>query len=264
MPFELAGGHADNFQIDDTWVLKNGGVREAAFYKASESTNHPFIKGLTKWMPKHFDVDVERGFIKMENLLTGFNVASLLDIKMGVKIWDDDAAPEKIDKMMNKIIGSTSESHGIRITSFISKHPNNNSPDVTLPRADAPYISRIANHFGFSSDLPADSIICLALLKFLDPAGDVDRGELQKALNYLISIIDELILLWNLNDRFMVRGSSIFFFFDQTKGLSSLQVKLIDFAHINVCDSPCDNFDENYKIGLDNLRKILISAKNFM
>ncbi|CDH51754.1 arginine metabolism regulation protein iii [Lichtheimia corymbifera JMRC:FSU:9682] len=52
----------------------------------------------------------------LENVLHGFTRPCVLDLKLGTRLYDDDATPEKREKMQKNAKGTTSEELGIRIS----------------------------------------------------------------------------------------------------------------------------------------------------
>lgn len=49
-------------------------------------------------------------------MLHGFTRPCVLDLKLGTRLYDDDATPEKREKMQKNAKGTTSEELGIRIS----------------------------------------------------------------------------------------------------------------------------------------------------
>jgi 1D-myo-inositol-tetrakisphosphate 5-kinase/inositol-polyphosphate multikinase len=56
--------------------------------------------------------------IVLENVAHGFRKPNILDIKLGTVLYDEDATPQKRERMENKARYTTSGEAGIRLTGF--------------------------------------------------------------------------------------------------------------------------------------------------
>lgn len=54
--------------------------------------------------------------IVLENLTFGLNIPCIMDLKIGRRLYDDDAPPDKISRMTRKSAMSTSGAVGFRIS----------------------------------------------------------------------------------------------------------------------------------------------------
>ncbi|KAL1915206.1 uncharacterized protein VTP21DRAFT_7482 [Calcarisporiella thermophila] len=122
--------HPENSGI----IIKPVTNREHNFYE--ESALHPDFKA---WMPEFYGclvpqsgdaqsnglpLDADNGlksgevYICMENLVAGFKKPCLMDLKIGTRLYDDDASEEKKARMQQQALKTTTGSLGIRITGF--------------------------------------------------------------------------------------------------------------------------------------------------
>ncbi len=70
--------------------------------------------------------------IKLQNLSNDFARPNILDIKLGTQLYDEDATPEKKERMIQAAMKTTSLETGVRMTGFqvclrnttISTHPS--------------------------------------------------------------------------------------------------------------------------------------------
>ncbi|KAF3483133.1 inositol polyphosphate multikinase [Arthroderma uncinatum] len=88
---------------------------ELATTKASIPISRPAKKPEEPWVPsggKKLDTGLS---IVLENITDGFVRPSVLDVKLGARLWDDDAVPDKRAKLDKVASETTSGSLGFRI-----------------------------------------------------------------------------------------------------------------------------------------------------
>ena len=56
--------------------------------------------------------------IKLQNLSNDFTKPNILDIKLGTRLYDENASPEKKQRMIQTAMKTTSLETGIRMTGF--------------------------------------------------------------------------------------------------------------------------------------------------
>jgi 1D-myo-inositol-tetrakisphosphate 5-kinase/inositol-polyphosphate multikinase len=56
--------------------------------------------------------------IVLENLTHRFVRPNVLDVKLGTQLYDEDATPEKQERMRQAALATTSATTGIRLTGF--------------------------------------------------------------------------------------------------------------------------------------------------
>ncbi|KIK16409.1 hypothetical protein PISMIDRAFT_267780 [Pisolithus microcarpus 441] len=148
------GGHAGVQTTEDgSLLLKPALPRELEFYQLIRDGVSPEIdaatvtasglKPLLPWIPKFLGVlslgnHVENlpqmtavhdlptfvqangttTAIVLENLTYGFRKPCILDVKLGTVLYDEDASPEKKERMIRTAASTTSLSTGVRLTGF--------------------------------------------------------------------------------------------------------------------------------------------------
>ncbi|KAJ3214809.1 hypothetical protein HDU67_001195 [Dinochytrium kinnereticum] len=128
-PFDhLVAGHKDSlFIIDDTTLAKPSTTIEERFYRCTVGT------ALEEFVPSFYGVrehcelmrkvntpeageqSKERVTILIENVLGGLVGPCIADVKIGVRLYGDDASPEKIERMKVQAEITTSAETGLRI-----------------------------------------------------------------------------------------------------------------------------------------------------
>jgi len=119
-------GHGSSILIlpNDT-LLKRSCSAEIEFYRIAEEKNIP----LKKFMPKCYNFDPSFEVIKekyipandttlyinMENLLLPFKHPTIMDLKLGTRLYDDHANEEKKQRMIKNAASTTSLKTGLKI-----------------------------------------------------------------------------------------------------------------------------------------------------
>lgn len=119
-------GHGSSILIlpNDT-LLKRSCATEIDFYRIAEEKNIP----LKKFMPKCYNFDPSFEVIKekyipandttlyinMENLLLPFKHPTIMDLKLGTRLYDDNANEEKKQRMIKNAASTTSLKTGLKI-----------------------------------------------------------------------------------------------------------------------------------------------------
>jgi 1D-myo-inositol-tetrakisphosphate 5-kinase/inositol-polyphosphate multikinase len=62
-------------------------------------------------------LDIQLSLV-VENAAHGFLKPNIIDIKLGTILWDEDALPEKKERMQNIARHTTSGETGVRLTGF--------------------------------------------------------------------------------------------------------------------------------------------------
>lgn len=192
--------------------------------------------------------EVKKGkqWIKMENLLASFRKPCYGDIKIGTKLYEDDASFYKQASMGAFAMLTTSKETGIQIVGMKVYDPLNSS-SLTYPKK-----------FGYKVKT---SELAVALKQlFCD-----SRGNLVHSHN-IPPMIDQLKTLeWNIRQisGMRMRGSSLFLIHEGSPNLGAgnakvarASIKVIDFNHSHYNTNETGP-DESYLIGLDNLIKYL-------
>jgi len=120
-------GHGGILQLPNGTLIKGSNEVELNFYKAVKDLNLP----LRKFMPECYNFDPEfqqiqeqylankpGSFINMQNLLTNYHNPNVIDIKLGTRLYDDDADDMKKQKMIAMANNTTSAATGIQISAL--------------------------------------------------------------------------------------------------------------------------------------------------
>ncbi|KAI0034998.1 hypothetical protein K488DRAFT_44224 [Vararia minispora EC-137] len=123
------GGHAGVQTTEDgSLLIKPTLPLEHEFYAAL--AREPDLEPLRPHVPKFLgtlklhgsetstEAGVEKESLVLENLSHTFKKPNILDVKLGTILYDEDAAPEKRERMKKTARETTSSETGIRLTGF--------------------------------------------------------------------------------------------------------------------------------------------------
>ena len=113
-------GHRAILKRDDGKILKPvqpppKGPREAKFYVDINRSLHPADQAIKQHIPKFFGIEqvgfvngvtVTEEFLVLEDLTEGFELPSVMDVKIGKKTWGPDASQAKILQESAKYVGT--------------------------------------------------------------------------------------------------------------------------------------------------------------
>ncbi|KAI0251359.1 hypothetical protein BJV78DRAFT_1275443 [Lactifluus subvellereus] len=166
-PAYQVGGHK-GLQIteDGTLLMKPALPLELQFYQ--NTLADPTLAPLRQWVPTYLGTlrlegqSTAEGLrsvdwiperekdeciaIFIENLIHGFRKPNILDIKLGTVLYDEDAPPDKKERMQNAARRTTSGETGVRLTGF-QVFDNKTSQPIIIPKTYGKSIS--------TSELPA-------------------------------------------------------------------------------------------------------------
>ncbi|KAJ2392207.1 hypothetical protein GGI05_002731 [Coemansia sp. RSA 2603] len=198
-------------------------------------------------------------YICLENLLYGFENPCIMDVKLGVRLYDVDAPPEKIAKMKIKAKERTVSQIGVMIGG------------ISLP-------GRPAYEHKWLYKLTTDTIVPDALVPYFSVAEESVGADYRRfVIDQFIAEIKEYREVVKKSETRMV-GSSLLLVYDASakkyasfhsgdKSPSALSnvsedsddalfdMRAIDFAHSHWVHG--QGADEEYLFGLDNLIKLL-------
>ncbi|KAJ3197263.1 hypothetical protein HK101_005035 [Irineochytrium annulatum] len=115
-PHQVAGHQQSLYRVSESAVLKETSAVEVAFYNAAVHT--PLLPFIPRRLP---EVDVQRDKARkthricMEDLLRGFMYPCVIDVKIGSRLYGDDADEAKKARMEHQSRTTTSGSNAIRI-----------------------------------------------------------------------------------------------------------------------------------------------------
>ncbi|ORX83677.1 SAICAR synthase-like protein [Anaeromyces robustus] len=118
-------GHGNILQLPNDTLVKVSSQTEIDFYKIVEEKNIP----IKKFMPKCYNFDPyfeevkekylpkedNKIYINMENLLSSFKNPTVMDLKLGTRLYDDNASEEKKQRMILNAASTTSLKTGLKI-----------------------------------------------------------------------------------------------------------------------------------------------------
>ena len=228
-------GH-DNFCTLGSTLAKTTTTKEADFYHNLE--NYPQYKEYTvecynikdkqeidSNKQEKQEINKKDKVIFLENLIYRMEKPAIMDIKLGVKNYRDDADINRIAKNIIKTHISTSAKLGLRIAGYqywdnetLIKKDKHNCREFNQQR-----LTHTLHNF-----LPAG---LLAIVK----------GNIEQILNSLTQ-----------HHTFRLYGSSLLIIYDTKNPIETLEVRLIDFSNYYKLKDPNDQ-DDGFIFGLTNL-----------
>ncbi|KAM0753950.1 SAICAR synthase-like protein [Meredithblackwellia eburnea MCA 4105] len=233
------GGHPNTIQaspLSSSTLIKPSLPVERNWYQQVGPSLHPDYIGV--WTPAFFGtlklegkMDDNTGkvekisesgdeMIVLENLTYRFLRPNILDIKLGTQLFDEDASPEKQERMRAAAANTTSGSHGVRLTGFQVWDTTSSSyiaTDKTFGKSLKPVHlpAGIAKFFGShlftpssaSSTSPDSDTALPSTGQQPDPA-PLPNDLLLPVLSLLLSRLEELIALFSTFE-VRIRGGSI-------------------------------------------------------
>ncbi|ANZ74469.1 BA75_00770T0 [Komagataella pastoris] len=190
-----AAGHPDLFESEDSALFaKLTNRKEIDFYTKLNShvaEDKPLGSSLIDWVPQFMGVltpgispdlksqgapvaaelekkaseqpNSEKEYVLLENLLFGFSQPSVLDIKLGVKLYDDDATDDKKERLGKVSDSTTSGSLGFRICGMdirkTGKEVHEKWTDYVTTYQDADKIEYIKFDKWFGRALDEDTVL---------------------------------------------------------------------------------------------------------
>ena len=200
---------------------------------------------LKEFLPKFFGIfEIENiSYLIIEDLTSGFNSPSILDIKIGTRHYDLTANEKKINGLIEKAKDSTTPSLGIRLVD--GKIKNNNKIIKHWDRKLGLIFTQnefknCLNEFFFSKNL---------------------KNQFNIQISNFINLFKNTL---NLFPGLRIYASSLLFVYDSDSDLNNceLRIKLIDLAHlylnINIegVDMTQIEYDDGIIFGCSNLLNI--------
>jgi hypothetical protein len=205
------GGHGriSQCQVVFAAISKPLDHQEGTAYRLLQSTP------LSTCIPKLYGV-VE-GSIIIEDLTAGFESPCMADFKVGTRHYDLQATPEKIQGLIEKQRGSTTDSHGVRLI------------DAKVRRG-----GEVARHWPRPQGLKLSiAELAQALTDFLPRAL---RAEFNRKIQVIAGRFAETVTKY---PGFRMYASSVLAAYDGDDMGKGIRVVLIDFAHtfLNIADA---------------------------
>ncbi|SNX86465.1 related to ARG82 - dual-specificity inositol polyphosphate kinase required for regulation of phosphate-and nitrogen-responsive genes [Melanopsichium pennsylvanicum] len=297
-------GHPDGVQCLEggRLVVKDCLVRELQFYQeveqavtgktAIDARQVELLDRLLNTMPKchgSWQEYIGRGFgsvapakesgqaprIVLENLTFGYEKPNVCDIKLGTQLWDEDATDEKRQRMVKAAAGTTSGSHGIRLTGWQTYDVKTQSYHV-VPKAFGKTIKPEHLDLGMRMLLACpeedDAERAEMVLAGSSIKGDTlslrlpslaDELVVRMLCNHLIKDLEELHAIFS-EIEVRMRGASLLLIYEGEPSRVSrsvaqsndvdegkAQVRLIDFGHATIV--PGQGPDKGVLLGLSTV-----------
>lgn len=182
-----------------------------------------------------------RPFIIMEDLTSGFEVPCIMDLKLGKRLYDENASEEKIARMIKSANESTIGSHGIRITGLRSFKKKKIGSSGSYEEMTSKECRRL------NKDEMASTI-----KQFFSNGVEVDYVSVQEILGQLESFYGKI----KNGMEFKFISSSALLVYDGSNKSSKKKAifRLIDFGHTTVVEN---HVDEDFLPGVFHLITVL-------
>ncbi|PIA18923.1 SAICAR synthase-like protein [Coemansia reversa NRRL 1564] len=273
--YQVAGHPGVLVVEDNAMIIKPLNKREQEFYEGANGA--PEFKS---FMPVYYgmlqqsndNVNSENAeFICLENLVHGFDKPCVLDIKIGSRLWDIDAAPEKQAAMVKKGQRTTSGKLGIAVTGMKLHGQPSEDREWCRDLTEVTILDALAYYFSAAEKSVSkeyrDYVIRQFILEITELLQVVERTELRMYSSSLLFVYDasktryEQVFSSTSNASSATNedgnGDN-----DEDQSVAAdcslLDMKAIDFAHSHW--TPDQGPDQNYISGIHGLLESLRSV----
>ena len=256
-PVQVVGGHG-GIMSDGAFILKplQGGKRgraEAKFYSdvfqrgatAPPACFMPSFHGIVERSAPPADADASAArpsltqYLVLEDVTKPFRHPSIMDIKMGVQAWDEDASPAKIEQERSKY--PTQQEVGLRFTGMRVYRPGGGG--------DGGAHKEHGRAFGYAL---REATLHHAFYEYLHNGDRLRVEVIPPLLEKLLALRD----WFEGQSEYRFYGSSLLFIYEGGGGGAqppAVDIRMIDFAHVwPIRDSPTGR-DDGYVLGLETI-----------
>ena len=238
------------------------GLTEVAFYSNVTKSNDLIDSEIRTCVPKFFGIEqfescvdghpTISNFLVLEDITGGFELAAVMDIKIGKQVYGPDATPEKIARA-NKTGWETKDAFGFKVSGVLAHSLKSEDEDVL------DVDGKVYSKKSFGQKLTQDTV-WKAPEAFYDSEYS---GKIEIINDIFIKKLNNILKIFENQTRYHIYGSSLLFTYDanavrkyRNGKLSSedleqyIHLKLIDFANVYNADG---EKDLNFVSGLKNV-----------
>jgi len=237
------GGHALVFV-----KLKGGRLAKLAEPRELETYEQMHKNWPSEFMPQFFGQAELSGkpCIILEDLTFGMNKPCVLDIKMGNTTYETNASLLKQMKLGLVDSVSITAKQGLRVVGM----------SVFLPTSDS--MRKVSKRDAL---LKYDDIK-MALIDFFDNGSEQSFAQVWHVVLTIAIKVGQLLQHFKLQRKFRFTGSSLLLLYDGapdtgTDNRGKVDIRMIDFAHVNKIEAGDESGDDGYIMGLESLQLAL-------
>lgn len=270
------GGHKGSLRLvpDGGVIFKPDRENECQFYELAQTTP------LKTYLPAYFGKGVrdfgygEMRYFKMENLLDGYNHPCVIDLKIGKRCWYEGCTEQQIKTKTKLDNETTTAAFGVRFCGMKLYEP--------MSQCYVTYDKRVMTSMHTKESIQRTLKIFLTGNGIIDPSGLIQISPSQvtykglRAINerlnstevtdpgLLKAMVEKLVpQLRALRGDYTASGfelisSSVFLFYDHDDPLSTLKLKIIDFAHWHGKEQKSTEHPVRYEEGIDTIIDVLM------
>uniref|UniRef100_A0A7S0BL78 Kinase n=1 Tax=Rhodosorus marinus TaxID=101924 RepID=A0A7S0BL78_9RHOD len=215
-------------------VTEKPGQREGSRGSEVQKKSSPWGKKLSEIRKRQKPM---RLYVCLEDLTAKFYRPCILDVKLGVRTYDDDASPEKKLRHQEKVRNTTSGKYGVRLSGM-----------QVYMRREGDYLFRDKYH---GRTLKREGLVT-SFRDFFDNGDGLRRDVVSRCkskLECLKSYVDAQRLFYFYSSSLLIVYEG-----DEEVTKPSVDVRMIDFAHTQ---PSFDRSDPGCSLGVSTLVKIL-------
>jgi hypothetical protein len=226
------GGHGSITKVKPGWICKRTIPAECDFYRQVQVSLVP--ESIKEFFPKVSEFSNDKS-ITIEDITEGYIKPCVMDIKMGIRSYGEDATPMKQSYMISQDKSTTTYRYGLRLVGLRTYH-HTTGQYISTSKASA-------NSIYFKNQLERK------LFDFFYNGEEIRKD----MINYFLGRL-ETLLTWMESQKFWrFYSSSLLFVYegDVNSSIKRADIRMIDFAHVfPICDG---GTDDGYVKGLKTL-----------